>query len=61
MRKRNMKNISYLIKEYQSQQKLAEVLGTSQAQVSIWARNGAFINTETGEVFVKSQVQVKPL
>lgn len=56
-----MKNINDLIKQYQSQQKLAEVLGTSQTQVSRWARNGAFINVKTGEVFVKSQVQVKPL
>ena len=46
-----MTPIKTLIEQHGGQVKLAEALGKTQAQVSKWLKLGAYINTETGEVY----------
>jgi hypothetical protein len=47
-----MKPIAELIKQYGTQKKLAEAMGTNQGQVSSWLRYGALV-TSNGAVWVE--------
>lgn len=47
-----MKPIAELIKQYGTQRKLADVMGTNQGQVSSWLRYGALVESD-GSVWVK--------
>lgn len=55
-----MKSIAELIKQYGTQRKLAEAMGTNQGQVSSWLRYGALVEPD-GTVWVKRRKGVDGL
>lgn len=55
-----MKHINDLIKQYGTQQKLADAMGVSQSQIARWVRIGAFVNAYLGEVYILTR-KVNPV
>lgn len=55
-----LKQVNDLIKQYGTQQKLADAMGVSQSQVARWVRIGAFVNVYLGEVYILTR-KVNPL
>lgn len=56
----DMKHINDLIKQYGTQQKLADAMGVSQSQIARWVRIGAFVNVYLGEVYILTR-KVNPV
>lgn len=56
-----MKHINDLIKEFGTQQKLAEAMGVSQPQIARWVRIGALVSELTGEVYILTKTVNYPL
>lgn len=54
-----MKHINDLIKQYGTQQKLADAMGVSQSQIARWVKLRAYVS-DAGEVYTISS-RVKPL
>lgn len=55
-----MTPITDLIRKHGSQQKLADLMGVHQSQISRWVKLGAMVCPLLGEVWLKSR-DVKPI